>query len=95
VEWLSLHVMLCATRSVEYESELNHLQIFFVVQEFSPGSNGRKTTMGVYVRDLILGQVCCLTSAFRMEIRHTVSLINFCADIFMCFLEFLVLCWPP
>ncbi|VAH03063.1 unnamed protein product [Triticum turgidum subsp. durum] len=25
-------------------------------EEFSPGSNGRMTTMGVYVRDLILGQ---------------------------------------
>ncbi|XP_062179832.1 pre-mRNA splicing factor SR-like 1 isoform X2 [Phragmites australis] len=25
-------------------------------EEFSPGSNGRNTTMGVYVRDLILGQ---------------------------------------
>jgi len=25
-------------------------------EEFSPGSNGRVTTMGVYVRDLILGQ---------------------------------------
>jgi hypothetical protein len=58
--------MSCATGTVEYESE--HLQFFFVAQEFSPGSNGRKTTMGVYVRDLILGQVCFLTSAFRMEI---------------------------
>ncbi|KAJ8428314.1 hypothetical protein Cgig2_015464 [Carnegiea gigantea] len=26
-------------------------------EEFSPGSNGRMTTMGVYVRDLLLGQV--------------------------------------
>lgn len=26
-------------------------------QEFSPGSNGRMTTMGVYIRDLLLGQV--------------------------------------
>jgi pre-mRNA-splicing factor 38B len=25
-------------------------------EEFSPGSNGRMTTMGVYVRDLLLGQ---------------------------------------
>ncbi|EPS57487.1 hypothetical protein M569_17330, partial [Genlisea aurea] len=25
-------------------------------QEFSPGSNGRMTTMGVYIRDLLLGQ---------------------------------------
>ncbi|XP_020705859.1 pre-mRNA splicing factor SR-like 1 isoform X2 [Dendrobium catenatum] len=25
-------------------------------EEFSPGSNGRTTTMGVYVRDLLLGQ---------------------------------------
>ncbi|GLT28761.1 hypothetical protein SLA2020_036690 [Shorea laevis] len=25
-------------------------------EEFSPGSNGRRTTMGVYVRDLLLGQ---------------------------------------
>lgn len=40
----------------------------YLTQEFSPGSNGRNTTMGVYVRDLILGQVCFLTSAFRMEI---------------------------
>lgn len=28
-----------------------------VFQEFSPGSNGRMTTMGVYIRDLLLGQV--------------------------------------
>ncbi|KAK6932376.1 hypothetical protein RJ641_002000 [Dillenia turbinata] len=26
------------------------------LQEFSPGSNGRMTTMGVYVRELLLGQ---------------------------------------
>ncbi|XP_020554868.1 pre-mRNA splicing factor SR-like 1 isoform X2 [Sesamum indicum] len=26
------------------------------VQEFSPGSDGRMTTMGVYIRDLLLGQ---------------------------------------
>ncbi|XP_024448228.1 pre-mRNA splicing factor SR-like 1 isoform X2 [Populus trichocarpa] len=26
-------------------------------EEFSPGTSGRKTTMGVYVRDLLLGQV--------------------------------------
>ncbi|KAK1379337.1 Pre-mRNA-splicing factor 38 [Heracleum sosnowskyi] len=26
------------------------------VEEFSPGSNGRMTTMGVYIRDLLLGQ---------------------------------------
>ena len=32
--------------------------IFF--QEFSPGSNGKMTTMGVYVRDLLLGQVYLL-----------------------------------
>ncbi|KAH9290415.1 hypothetical protein KI387_034532, partial [Taxus chinensis] len=25
-------------------------------EEFSPGSNGRMTTMGVYIRDLLLGQ---------------------------------------
>ncbi|KAL5988546.1 hypothetical protein ACLOJK_036311 [Asimina triloba] len=25
-------------------------------KEFSPGSNGRMTTMGVYARDLLLGQ---------------------------------------
>lgn len=31
-----------------------------VFQEFSPGSNGRMTTMGVYIRDLLLGQVCYL-----------------------------------
>lgn len=30
-----------------------------IFQEFSPGSNGRKCTMGVYVRDLLLGQVSC------------------------------------
>lgn len=29
------------------------------LQEFSPGSNGRMTTMGVYIRDLLLGQVRC------------------------------------
>ncbi|KAJ6766763.1 PRP38 FAMILY PROTEIN [Salix purpurea] len=27
-----------------------------IFQEFSPGSSGRKTTMGIYVRDLLLGQ---------------------------------------
>ncbi|XP_057444693.1 pre-mRNA splicing factor SR-like 1 [Lotus japonicus] len=26
-------------------------------EEFSPGSNGRMTTMGVYIRDLLLGQI--------------------------------------
>ncbi|KAJ6926293.1 hypothetical protein NC651_010654 [Populus alba x Populus x berolinensis] len=26
-------------------------------EEFSPGSGGRKTTIGIYVRDLLLGQV--------------------------------------
>jgi len=31
--------------------------MFFCLQEFSPGSNGRMTTMGVYVRDLLLGLV--------------------------------------
>ncbi|KAH1061864.1 hypothetical protein GYH30_005055 [Glycine max] len=29
-------------------------------EEFSPGSNGRMTTMGVYVRDLLLGQLSIL-----------------------------------
>ena len=33
----------------------DHVNVF---QEFSPGSSGRMTTMGVYVRDLLLGQVC-------------------------------------
>lgn len=27
------------------------------LQEFSPGSSGRMSTMGAYVRDLLLGQV--------------------------------------
>jgi hypothetical protein len=49
------------------------------MQEFSPGSNGRMTTMGVYVRDLILGQVCLfILCAFSIEItnKHTFSLTN-------------------
>ncbi|XP_021297910.1 pre-mRNA splicing factor SR-like 1 isoform X3 [Herrania umbratica] len=29
-------------------------------EEFPPGSNGRMTTMGVYVRDLLLGQAECM-----------------------------------
>lgn len=29
-----------------------------VLQEFSPGSSGKMSTMGAYVRDLLLGQVC-------------------------------------
>ena len=33
------------------------LKFLFIFQEFSPGTSGRKTTMGVYVRDLLLGQV--------------------------------------
>lgn len=37
-----------------FDTRLNHR---FLFQEFSPGSNGRMTTMGVYVRDLLLGQV--------------------------------------
>lgn len=45
------------------------------MQEFSPGSSGRMTTMGVYVRDLILGQVCFLTSFC------TVSLTNCCVNV--------------
>lgn len=37
------------------------LSLWFVFQEFSPGSTGRMTTMGAYVRDLLLGQVSCNT----------------------------------
>lgn len=33
------------------------MDIVICIQEFSPGSNGRMTTMGVYIRDLLLGQV--------------------------------------
>ncbi|XP_039008715.1 pre-mRNA splicing factor SR-like 1 isoform X2 [Hibiscus syriacus] len=32
-------------------------------EEFSPGSSGRTTTMGVYVRDLLLGQRQCRPNA--------------------------------
>uniref|UniRef100_A0A0E0DWQ1 Pre-mRNA-splicing factor 38 n=1 Tax=Oryza meridionalis TaxID=40149 RepID=A0A0E0DWQ1_9ORYZ len=32
-------------------------------EEFSPGSNGKMTTMGVYVRDLLLGQCPLVTQA--------------------------------
>lgn len=39
---------------------VTHQNPIIVSQEFSPGSNGRVTTMGVYVRDLLLGQVCCI-----------------------------------
>lgn len=45
------------------KSLLNVVCILFFIsslilfQEFSPGSNGRMTTMGLYVRDLLLGQV--------------------------------------
>lgn len=42
--------------------------LIFCFQEFSPGSSGRLTTMGVYVRDLLLGQVShydiCITYFF-------------------------------
>lgn len=41
------------------------------MQEFSPGSNGRMTTMGVYVRDLILGQVCISSSCFQNKNKCT------------------------
>lgn len=40
-------------------ASLHYTFIPFLFQEFSPGSNGRKTTMGLYVRDLLLGQVSC------------------------------------
>uniref|UniRef100_A0A452Y4X1 Pre-mRNA-splicing factor 38 n=1 Tax=Aegilops tauschii subsp. strangulata TaxID=200361 RepID=A0A452Y4X1_AEGTS len=40
-------------------------------EEFSPGSNGRMTTMGVYVRDLILGQVCISSSCFQNKNKCT------------------------
>lgn len=36
-------------------------------QEFSPGSNGRTTTMGVYVRDLLLGQVSFFQVCFIIK----------------------------
>lgn len=39
-----------------------HNMFLTSVQEFSPGSNGRMATMGVYVRDLLLGQVSLLLS---------------------------------
>jgi hypothetical protein len=61
---------------------------FFMMQEFSPGSNGRMTTMGVYVRDLILGQVCILSSssfisvffAYHFFISISCKLIAPCQD---------------
>ncbi|KAF8412873.1 hypothetical protein HHK36_000845 [Tetracentron sinense] len=37
-------------------------------EEFSPGSNGRMTTMGVYVRDLLLGQM-----GLKMEIKKELT----------------------
>lgn len=41
---------------------VNITRLWLSIQEFSPGSNGRMTTMGVYVRDLLLGQVSFLLS---------------------------------
>lgn len=41
----------------EHEPSTWQSVCFLDPQEFSPGSNGRTTTMGVYVRDLLLGQV--------------------------------------
>lgn len=44
--------------NINYKYFLHHSLTFFkFIQEFSPGSNGKMTTMGVYVRDLVLGQV--------------------------------------
>ncbi|XP_027330588.1 pre-mRNA splicing factor SR-like 1 isoform X5 [Abrus precatorius] len=39
-------------------------------EEFSPGSNGRMTTMGVYVRDLLLGQ----SSPTRIQMHHKIAM---------------------
>lgn len=44
-------------------------------EEFSPGSNGKMTTMGVYVRDVILGQVYLLNCAPISSIRHNCTAI--------------------
>ncbi|XP_058748058.1 pre-mRNA splicing factor SR-like 1 isoform X3 [Vicia villosa] len=49
-------------------------------EEFSPGSNGRMTTMGVYIRDLLLGQ----SSTTRMQVHHK----NANADMFLIFTFF-------
>ncbi|XP_050946228.1 pre-mRNA splicing factor SR-like 1 isoform X3 [Cucumis melo] len=38
-------------------------------EEFSPGSHGRMTTMGVYVRDLLLGQVSITLTPFSHVFR--------------------------
>ena len=53
-------------------------------QEFAPGSNGKSTTMGVYVRDLLLGQVYLLKLFHNSSIQqnsilsyyHNVSLVT-------------------
>ncbi|XP_051180650.1 pre-mRNA splicing factor SR-like 1 isoform X5 [Lolium perenne] len=49
-------------------------------EEFSPGSNGRMTTMGVYVRDLILGQCLILRllslSSETMPTNWTIFLVS-------------------
>ncbi|XP_019055933.1 PREDICTED: pre-mRNA-splicing factor 38B-like isoform X3 [Nelumbo nucifera] len=36
-------------------------------EEFSPGSNGRVTTMGVYIRDLLLGQAAFYSRGFQLK----------------------------
>lgn len=53
---------------------LLELYIFvFPFQKFSPGSNGRMTTMGVYVRDLLLGQVSFLQACFSFQMLWHVN----------------------
>jgi hypothetical protein len=53
---------------------LLELYIFvFLFQKFSPGSNGRMTTMGVYVRDLLLGQVSFLQACFSFQMLWHVN----------------------
>jgi hypothetical protein len=62
-----LHELLSVEHEFEFES------VFSLVQKFTPGSNQRETTMGVYVRDLILGQVCSLNFCFADRNKHCFS----------------------
>lgn len=64
-------VILTSIVQLVYCFILLELYIFvFPFQKFSPGSNGRMTTMGVYVRDLLLGQVSFLQACFSFQMLY-------------------------
>jgi hypothetical protein len=69
----------------EFEFE----SIFSLVPKFTPGYNQCESTMGVYLRDLILGQVSSLNFVLQTEIS-IVSLINCHVHLFL--LDVLIVC---